>query len=131
VDLRRIESIKQGTEVMGSRVRARVVKNKVAPPFRVAEFDIMFNRGISREADLVEMGEQVGVVKKSGSFYSFGDTKLGQGKENVKNFLHENPDVAKEIEGQIQGTTDVQLPAELSLNPLSKGNSVPDEGEAS
>ena len=131
VDLRRIESIKQGTEVIGTRVRGRVVKNKVAPPFRVAEFDIMFNRGISREADLVEVGERIGVVKKSGSFYSFGDTKLGQGKENVKNFLLENPHVAKEIEGQIQGATDVQIPVALSVNPLNKEDSVSDEDETS
>ena len=98
VDLRRLESIKQAGEMIGSRIRARVVKNKVAPPFRVAEFDIMFNEGISKEGELIEVGTEMGVVKKSGSFYSFGELKLGQGRENAKDFLKENPDTALEIE---------------------------------
>jgi recombination protein RecA len=102
IDLRRLESIKQGSEIVGSRVRARVVKNKVAPPFRVAEFDIMFNEGISREADLVELGSEMGFVKKSGSFYSFQDTRLGQGRENAKAFLKEHPDTAGLIEDLIK-----------------------------
>ncbi|MCI0782301.1 MAG: recombinase RecA, partial [Chloroflexi bacterium] len=84
IDLRRIESIKQGTEIIGSRIRARVVKNKIAAPFRVAEFDIMFNHGISRMGDLLELGTTQGIVKKSGAFYSYGDTRLGQGRENSK-----------------------------------------------
>lgn len=98
IDLRRIESLKQGNEIVGTRVRARVVKNKVAPPFRVAEFDIMFNEGISRMGDLVELGEQYGLVKKRGSFYSFQDTNLGQGRENSKTFLKEHPDLAATLE---------------------------------
>ena len=102
IDLRRIESIKQGSEVVGSRVRGRVLKNKVAPPFRVAEFDIMFNHGISREGDLIDIGVDMGVLKKSGAFYSFGDTKLGQGRENSKGFLRDNPEVATQIEGLIK-----------------------------
>ncbi len=104
IDLRRIESIKQGQEIMGSRVRARVVKNKVAPPFRVAEFDIMFNEGISYEGDLLELGDDTGVVTKRGAFYSFGDTRLGQGRENSKTFLREHPEVAERIEAQIRQT---------------------------
>jgi len=116
LDLRRLESLKQGTDIVGSRVRARVVKNKVAPPFRVAEFDIMFKQGISREADLIELGERVGVLKKTGSFYSFGETKLGQGRENAKAYLRENPDVAQEIEGQIRGSTDVQIPVAVGVD---------------
>ena len=98
IDLRRLESIKQGGDMTGSRIRARVVKNKVAPPFRVAEFDIMFNEGISKEGELIEVGTELGVLKKSGSFYALGDVKLGQGRESVKVFLKDNPDVALEIE---------------------------------
>ena len=101
VDLRRIESIKQGGEIVGSRVKARVVKNKVAPPFRVVEFDIMFNEGISKEGDLVELGLSLGVLRKSGAFYSFGDTRLGQGRENAKAFLRGHSDLAQELKGLI------------------------------
>ncbi len=104
IDLRRIESIKQGQEIVGSRVRARVVKNKVAPPFRVAEFDIMFNEGISYEGDLLELGDENSVVTKRGAFYSFGDTRLGQGRENSKAFLREHPDIAGRIEAMIRET---------------------------
>ena len=103
IDLRRIESVKQGKEIIGARIRARVVKNKVAPPFKVAEFDMMFNEGISREGDLVDLASEAGVVKKSGSFYSFGDVRLGQGRENAKAFLRENGAVAADIEGLVRG----------------------------
>ena len=102
IDLRRLESIKHGNEIVGSRVRARVVKNKVAPPFRVAEFDIMFNEGISKEGDLIELGDTMGVIKKSGSFYSFDDTRLGQGRENAKSFLREHTELADRIESLIR-----------------------------
>ena len=90
IDLRRIESIKQQSAIVGNRVRAKVVKNKVAAPFRVAEFDIMFNEGISRVADLVDLGVLYGILKKSGAFYSWDGTRLGQGRENSKDFLREN-----------------------------------------
>ena len=103
LDLRRAESIKQAGDFVGNRVRARVVKNKVAPPFKTAEFDIMFNEGISREGELLEIGTDMGLVKKSGSFYSFGDVRLGQGKENSKAFLRDNPDTAAKIHGLITG----------------------------
>ena len=106
LDLRRIESIKQQGEIVGSRVRCRVVKNKVAPPFRVAEFNIMFNQGISKEGELVELGAEHDVLKKNGSFYSFGETKLGQGKENVKIFLKDNPDIALQIEALIKAAVE-------------------------
>ena len=106
IDLRRVESIKQGNEVVGSRVRARVVKNKVAPPFRVAEFDIMFNEGISKEGDLIELGEEMGLIKKSGSFYSFDDTRLGQGRENAKAFLRDHQDMASRVESMIPSKAD-------------------------
>jgi len=102
IDLRRIESIKQGSEVMGNRVRARIVKNKIAAPFRVAEFDIMFNHGISRMGDLLELGANQGILKKSGAFYSYGDTKLGQGRENSKEFLTQHPEIADSVEARIR-----------------------------
>ena len=102
IDLRRTESIKQGAEVIGSRVRARIVKNKVASPFRVAEFDIMFNQGVSLEGDLLEIGDEMGIVKKNGSFYSFGETRLGQGRENSKTFLRDNKEIATSIENMIR-----------------------------
>jgi recombination protein RecA len=107
IDLRRLESIKQGTEIVGSRIRARVVKNKVSPPFRVAEFDVMFSQGISKEGDLIELGEEMGLIKKSGSFYSYEDTRLGQGRENAKAFLREHSEVAAAIESQIRTTADI------------------------
>ena len=102
IDLRRLESIKQGTDILGNKVRARVVKNKVAPPFRVAEFDIMYSEGISRYGELLDIGSEEGIVKKSGAFYSLGDTRLGQGRENSKNFLKENSELALNIETQIR-----------------------------
>ena len=101
IDLRRIESIKQGTDIVGNRVRARVVKNKVAAPFKSAIFEIGFNEGISKEADLIELGVTNEIISKSGSFYSYGDQKLGQGKESVKNFLKSNDSISKEIESKI------------------------------
>ncbi len=102
IDLRRIESIKQSNDITGARIRARIVKNKVAPPFRVAEFDMMFSEGISKEGDLVDLGTEMGIIKKSGSFYSFGDIRLGQGRENSKNFLRENTEISDDIEGLIR-----------------------------
>ena len=108
VDLRRIESVKQGKEIVGARIRARVVKNKVAPPFKVAEFDMMFNEGISKEGDLVDLASEAGVIKKSGSFYSFGDVRLGQGRENAKEFLRENEEIADDIEGLVRDAATTQ-----------------------
>ena len=104
IDLRRGESIKQGTEMIGTRVKARVVKNKVAPPFRSAEFDIMFNHGISREGNLVDLGVASGVIKKAGAFFTYGDTKLGQGRENAKDYLRQHPDLAAQLEGTIRAS---------------------------
>jgi recombination protein RecA len=102
LDMRRIETIKQGTEVIGTRVRVKVVKNKVAPPFRQAEFEILFNQGISKEGNLLDIGVDMAVLRKSGSYYLFGETRLGQGRENARNFLRSNPAMAKEIEGLIK-----------------------------
>lgn len=105
IDLRRIESIKQAGEFVGNRVRARIVKNKVASPFKTAELDIMFNEGISKQGELLEIGVEKGFVTKRGAFYSFGDLRLGQGRENAKQFLKENPDIGSQIEDLITGRT--------------------------
>lgn len=102
IDLRRVDSIKVGSEVIGNRVRAKVVKNKVAPPFRIAEFDIMFDRGISREGDVVDLGVGKGIITKSGAFFSYGEERLGQGRENAKNYLREHQELSREIEGLIR-----------------------------
>jgi recombination protein RecA len=98
LDVRRVESIKVGQEVVGSRTRVRVVKNKVAPPFKVAEFDIMYNEGISKVGDVLDLGVEMGVVEKRGSFYTYGEAKIGQGRENAKQYLKDNPDLAEELE---------------------------------
>ncbi len=102
LDIRRIQAIKLGNEVIGNRVRVKVVKNKVAPPFRTAEFDIIYNEGISREGDLLDLGVELGIIDKRGSYYAYGDLRLGQGRENAKQFLREHPDLAHEIEMQIR-----------------------------
>jgi recombination protein RecA len=113
LDVRRVESIKVGQEVMGSRTRVRVVKNKVAPPFRVAEFDIMYNEGISKVGDVLDLGVEMGLVEKRGSFYTYGEARIGQGRENAKEYLRANPELANEIEAKIRavalGATPVGL----------------------
>jgi recombination protein RecA len=98
LDVRRIQSIKLGPEIIGNRTRVRVVKNKVAAPFRTAEFDIMYNEGISKAGDLIDLATQLEIITKRGSFFSYGDVRLGQGRENAKDFLRQNPDLAGEIE---------------------------------
>jgi len=102
LDVRRIQSIKVGAEVVGSRTRVRVVKNKVAPPFREAEFDIMYNEGISKEGDLIDIGATLGLIAKRGAFFSFGDTRIGQGRENAKQYLKEHPDLAAQIDQTVR-----------------------------
>ena len=102
IDIRRIDSIKQGTDNVGNRVRAKVVKNKVAPPFRQAEFDIMFGQGISKEGSLLDLGVEEGIVQKSGAWYTYGEERLGQGREAAKDFLREHSDLRDVIEGQIR-----------------------------
>jgi recombination protein RecA len=101
IDIRRIQSIKEGQEAIGNRVSAKVVKNKVAPPFRKAEFDIMFGEGISREGSLLDVAVEHDVVRKSGAWYTFDDDQLGQGRENAKRFLRENPEVAVQLQAQV------------------------------
>ena len=105
IEVRKAESLKQGTQFVGNRVKARVVKNKVAPPFRVAEFDILFNHGISKEGDIIDMGVELGILKKSGAFFSYGETRLGQGRENVRDYLMGHQDVTKDLEQQIRDKT--------------------------
>ena len=102
LDIRRIGAIKDGQDVVGNRTRVKVVKNKCAPPFKQAEFDILYNEGISHTALLIDLGSELGVVEKSGAWYSYGDLRLGQGKENARQFLVDNPDVADEIDGQVR-----------------------------
>ena len=104
IDLRRIDSIKQGDEVKGSLIRAKVVKNKVAPPFKSAQFDIMFDHGISKEGNFIDLGVELGIVKKTGAFFSYGDVRLGQGRENAKQYLSQNPELAQEIGQRIRAS---------------------------
>ena len=102
LDIRRIETIKQGNEMIGNRTRVRVVKNKVAPPFKEAEFDIVYGVGISRHGDILDLGAASDIITKSGSWYSYGDLRLGQGRENAKDFLRDNPELADEIEHKVR-----------------------------
>src|SRR3712207_279186 len=113
LDIRRVETIKTGTESVGNRVRVKVVKNKVAPPFRVAEFDVMYGEGVSREGGLLDVGVAMDVVTKTGAWFTFGETRLGQGREAAKEFLKGNVDVATEIDRRIRAKmTEVALPVE-------------------
>ena len=101
MDIRRIGALKQGQDVIGNRTRVKIVKNKVAPPFKETEFDIMYGKGISREGDLLDLGVECDVIDKSGSWFSYGDDRIGQGRENAKTFLAENPDITKDIEQKV------------------------------
>lgn len=122
LDVRRIQSIKVGSEIIGNRTRVRVVKNKVSAPFRTAEFDIMYNEGISKEGDLIELATEMEIVSKRGSHYSYGETKLGQGRENAKAFLRENPDIAEKIEQIIRKEhfSDEPMPLNDEADDLSE-----------
>jgi len=102
LDVRRLESIKQGNEVIGSRTKVKVVKNKVAPPFKEAEFDIIYGQGISKEGNILDVAVNLDIVNKSGAWFSYNGQKIGQGRENAKQFLKENPEIAKEIETKIR-----------------------------
>lgn len=102
LDVRRIEALKQGGDVVGNRTRVKVVKNKIAPPFKEAEFDIMFGKGISREGDILDLASDAGIVNKSGAWYAYNDAKIGQGRENAKQFLMDNPDLFAEIENKVR-----------------------------
>ncbi|HET9469726.1 MAG TPA: hypothetical protein VFO24_01400, partial [Usitatibacter sp.] len=102
LDIRRIESIKDGAEVVGNRTRVKVVKNKVAPPFREAEFEIMYGAGISREGEIIELASAQGIIEKSGAWYAYKGEKIGQGKDNTREVLRDNPAIAQEIEQRIR-----------------------------
>ncbi|HLA74900.1 MAG TPA: recombinase RecA [Gammaproteobacteria bacterium] len=109
LDIRRIGAVKKGDEVVGSETRVKVVKNKVAPPFKQAEFEILYGEGISREGEIIELGAQEGFIEKSGAWYSYGGNRIGQGKDNVRNYLKEHPEIAREIEGKIRAKLLVKL----------------------
>ena len=113
IDVRRIETLKSGTEDIGNRVRARVVKNKVAPPFKTAEFDIIFGKGISSEGAVLDLATEKGIVQKSGSWYAYGDLRLGQGREQAKQFLADNPELLAEIESRVREVTGLAIPERL------------------
>ena len=119
LDVRRVESLKVGQEVVGSRTRVRVVKNKVAPPFKVAEFDILYNEGISKEGDVLDLGVALGVVEKRGSFYTYREQRIGQGRENARQFLRDNSQVAEDLEAQIRE----------SFTPAATSSASQDEAE--
>jgi recombination protein RecA len=115
LDIRKIASLKEGEEVVGNRTRVKVVKNKVAAPYRIAEFDILYTEGISHEGSLIDMGSDLGVVKKSGAWFSYGEERLGQGKENARRFLKDNPELSAKIEAEIRSTR--STPAVQSEEP--------------
>ena len=116
LDIRRIAAIKDGDDVVGNRTRVKVVKNKVAPPFKQAEFDIIYNQGISKEGDLLDLGVEDGFVEKSGAWYSYGDERIGQGRENARRFLKENPDACNRLTEQIYASRGLKLP--VLANPV-------------
>jgi len=117
LDVRRIDSIKNGTDIVGNRTRVKVVKNKVAPPFRQAEFDIMYGQGISKEGDIIDVATEMAIIEKSGSWYSYEKERLGQGRENVKEFLMSNKNVLEEIEGKIREEFKKRINPNAETNP--------------
>ena len=121
LDVRRIESLKQGGEIVGNRTRIKVVKNKIAPPFKEAEFDIMFGKGISKEGDILDLAAEAGIVNKSGAWYAYNDNKIGQGRENAKQFLMDNPEMMAEIEEKVRG--------KYMLNPAKDATEAPKTGK--
>ena len=118
LDIRRIEHIKRGEEVVGSHVRVRVVKNKVAPPFRQAEFDILWDEGISRSGDMIDVGTQTGILQKAGTWITFGEVKLGQGRENARSYLKENPKLMSELEPKLRETVNAGSPSAVAPAPV-------------
>jgi len=126
LDVRRVDSIKQGNDVVGSRTRIKVVKNKVAPPFKQAEVDIMYGEGISKEGSIIDIGTELDIVQKSGAWFSFNGERLGQGRENAKQFLKDHPDICAEIERQIRS---ISLNSDIVSSALRQGGSVDEEDD--
>ena len=123
LDIRRVEALKQSSDnIIGNRTRAKVVKNKVAPPFKMAEFDILYGKGISAEGSLIDLGMELKVITKSGAWYSYGEERLGQGRENVREFLKENPDVAMEIEQKVREACGLTREAEPAAAPAGEAD---------
>ena len=117
LDIRRIGSIKRGEEVVGNETRVKVVKNKVAPPFREALFDILYGEGISHEGEIVELGVTHKIVEKSGAWYAYNGEKIGQGKDNAREFLREHPELANEIEAKIRAAVEIPMPGRITPMP--------------
>jgi recombination protein RecA len=116
LDVRRTETVKSGADVIGAKTKVKVVKNKVAPPFRVAEFDILFGKGISKSGGILDLGVEMGLIGKSGAYFSYGETRIGQGRENARNYLDENPDVMKEIEDKIRASASIPVATPNTAN---------------
>lgn len=131
LDVRRIESLKQNGEVIGNRTRVKVVKNKIAPPFKDAEFDIMFGKGISREGDILDIASDIDIINKSGAWYAYNGEKIGQGRENAKLYLQNNPDVCQEVENQIRERYDLDGAVEVdaSAKKAAKGKADSSDNE--
>jgi recombination protein RecA len=127
LDLRRIETLKEGTEAVGNRVRVKVVKNKVAAPFKQAEFDVEYGKGVSKEGSLIDLGLEHDLIQKSGSFFSYGETRLGQGRNNAKAFLAENKQLADEIEGKIFAALDIERPGVPAAPAAAEAKAPPAE----
>jgi recombination protein RecA len=127
IDVRRIAAIKEGDEVTGNRTRVKIVKNKVAPPFRQAEFDIIYNEGISKEGDLIDLGVDAGIVEKSGSWFSYGNERIGQGREKARTFLKENPDICARLAEEVYLAKGLKLPIRATAVPAAVTNEASDE----
>jgi recombination protein RecA len=119
LDIRRIGAVKKGDEVLGNQTRVKVVKNKIAPPFRQCEFDILYDEGISKEGELIDMGVDHGVVEKSGAWYSYGGDRIGQGRDNVRQFLRENPDIAQAIEQTVRTNVGLAPIDQMAFKPAA------------
>jgi recombination protein RecA len=114
LEVRRAETLKDGTESIGARTKVKVVKNKVAPPFKAVEFDILFGKGISKAGDLIDVANQLGIVARSGTYYSFGELRLGQGRDNARRFLEDNPQILEEIDGKVRAEMEAKRAANYS-----------------
>jgi len=127
IDIRRIGAIKEKEEIVGNQTRVKVVKNKVAPPFKVVEFDIMYGQGISKNGELVDLGVKADIVEKSGSWYSYNSQRIGQGRENAKRFLKDNPDIADEIENSVRVNAGILDKAMLKEGAIRAADEIDDE----